>query len=63
MLYRILVYIHVSSVILSIGPFFILLPIVKKLHSSREQEMNAYLITFQSVVRLAKHTGHVLVIT
>jgi len=63
LLYRILVYIHVSSVILSIGPFFILLPIVKKLHSSREQEMNAYLITFQSVVRLAKHTGHVLVIT
>ena len=29
LLYRILVYIHVSSVILSIGPFFILLPIVK----------------------------------
>ncbi len=63
LLYRILVYIHVSSVILSIGPFFILLPIVKKLHSSREQEINAYLSTFQSVVRLAKHTGHVLVIT
>jgi hypothetical protein len=63
LLYRFLIYLHVLSVIVSIGPFFILLPIVKKLSMAKEVEMNAYLDTFRFVVRLAKHTGHVLVAT
>ncbi|MDQ0219764.1 DUF2269 family protein [Peribacillus cavernae] len=63
LLYRILIYIHVLSVIVSIGPFFILLPIAKKLRIAKESEMSAYLDTFRSVVRLAKHSGHVLVVT
>ncbi|TWI54556.1 hypothetical protein [Halalkalibacter nanhaiisediminis] len=59
--YRIFIYLHVSSAIASIGPFFILLPIVKKLRTAKEMEINAYLNTFRFVVRLAKHAGHVLV--
>jgi hypothetical protein len=62
-LYRILLYIHVLSVIASIGPFFILLPIVKKLRMAREPEMSAYLETFRVVVQLARHSGHVLSVT
>jgi hypothetical protein len=61
LLYRFLVYIHILSVIVSIGPFFILFPIVKKLQKSKEEEMSVYLDTFQFVVFLAKHAGHVLV--
>jgi hypothetical protein len=60
-LYRIVIYIHVLSVIASIGPFFILLPIVKKLLIAKESELDAYLNTFRFVVRLSKHAGHVLV--
>jgi hypothetical protein len=63
LLYRILIYIHVLSVIVSIGPFFILLPIAKKMHLVREAELNAYLDTFRFVVRLAMHSGHVLIIS
>lgn len=59
--YRLFIYLHISSAIASIGPFFILLPIVKKLRIAKEMEINAYLDTFRFVVRLAKHAGHVLV--
>ncbi len=59
--YSVLLYIHVASVIVSIGPFFILFPIAKKLRVAKAAEMEAYLHTFRSVVWLAKHAGHVLV--
>jgi hypothetical protein len=62
-LYRILLYIHILSVIVSIGPFFILFPVVKKLRTANEAEMNAHLGTFRFIVRLAKHSGHVLVVS
>lgn len=62
-LYRILIYIHILSVIASIGPFFILLPVGNKLQAAKEAELSAYLGTFRSVVRLAMHSGHVLVVT
>lgn len=62
-LYRILIYIHILSVIASIGPFFILLPVVKKLRVAVEAEMNAYLDIFRFAVRFAKHSGHVLVVS
>jgi hypothetical protein len=60
-LYRVVIYIHVLSVIASIGPFFILLPVVKKLLTAKEPELDAHLDTFRFVVRLSKHAGHVLV--
>lgn len=61
LLYRILIFIHVVSVIVSIGPFFILLPLVKKLRVAGVTEIDTYLDTFRFVVRLSKHSGHVLV--
>jgi hypothetical protein len=61
--YRIIIYLHVSSVIASIGPFFILMPIVKKLPASEGKELGGYLATLKSVVRLSMHAGHVLVVT
>ncbi|KKI91988.1 hypothetical protein WQ54_11890 [Bacillus sp. SA1-12] len=59
--YRFLIFIHVVSVIASIGPFFILLPLVKKLNKAGDSELDTYLKTFRYVVRLSKHSGHVLV--
>ncbi|MFF3024904.1 hypothetical protein ACFVRR_19995 [Gottfriedia sp. NPDC057948] len=61
MLYRMLLYIHIASVILSIGPFFVLIPILKKLHTSKSAIQQSYLDVFRFAVRLAKHAGHVLV--
>ncbi|MDZ5473552.1 hypothetical protein SM124_17695 [Bacillus sp. 31A1R] len=59
--YKILIFTHVLSAIISIGPFFSLLPITKKLSHAKEVELNVHLDTFRFVVRLAKHAGHVLV--
>jgi hypothetical protein len=61
LLYRGLLYIHILSVIVSIGPFFILFPIIKKLRTAEGAEMNAHVGTFRFIVWLAKHAGHVLV--
>ena len=61
LVYRILIYIHVLSAIVSIGPFFILFALVKRLPGASKAELDAYLTTFRFVVRLAKHSGHVLV--
>ncbi|MBY6038184.1 hypothetical protein KUV80_16105 [Fictibacillus nanhaiensis] len=61
LLYKVFLYIHILSVIASIGPFFILFPIVKKLRTADGAEMDAHLATFRFIVWLAKHAGHVLV--
>ncbi|MBW3112066.1 MULTISPECIES: hypothetical protein [Bacillaceae] len=61
LLYRTLIYLHVISVVASIGPFFILLPMMKKLRSASETVLPSYLETFRFTVQLSKHSGHVLV--
>ncbi|WP_028401800.1 DUF2269 family protein [Ectobacillus panaciterrae] len=63
MLYRLFLYIHIFSVILSIGPFFLLIPLLKKLQASESSIQQAYLDVFRFAVRLAKHAGHVLVVS
>ncbi|WP_134683802.1 DUF2269 family protein [Brevibacillus migulae] len=62
-LYPFLLYIHIVSAIMSIGPFFVLIPMVKKLREASEQEEQAYVNTFRFVIQLAKHAGHVLVVS
>ncbi|BBH18940.1 hypothetical protein Back11_02850 [Paenibacillus baekrokdamisoli] len=59
--YKLLLYLHVLSAIISIGPFFALIPLVKKLRGAEILEQNAYVVTFRYAIRLAKHAGHVLV--
>jgi len=48
---------------MSIGPFFVLIPMVKKLRETSELEEQAYVNTFRFVIQLAKHAGHVLVVS
>ncbi|MBW7477629.1 hypothetical protein K0T92_23185 [Paenibacillus oenotherae] len=63
MLHRLYLYTHIVSAIMSIGPFFILIPLLSKLRASELHVQHAYLDTFKSAVRLAKHAGHVLVVS
>ncbi|WP_139487960.1 hypothetical protein [Brevibacillus dissolubilis] len=62
-LYRILLYVHILSAILSIGPFFILLPIIRKLRTAEGLVEQAYLDAFRFSNQLAKHAGHVLTVS
>ncbi|SEN93362.1 Predicted integral membrane protein [Mesobacillus persicus] len=59
--YRFIIYLHVLSAIVSIGPFFILVPVIKKLKASTGEKLAAYLDIFRFAVWLSKHSGHVLV--
>lgn len=61
MAYKLLLYIHIFSAILSIGPFFVLLPMMRKLRNAKSEVEHAYLGIFKSAIRLVKHAGHVLV--
>lgn len=62
MLYSLIIYIHVISAILSIGPFFILLPILKKMSKTNNMvEFGAFVQAFQAGVTTVKHAGHLLV--
>lgn len=60
-IYMLLLYSHILSAILSIGPLFVLLPIIKKMRTAQYDEMPSYIAVFQSTITIVKHSGHVLV--
>ncbi|GGG25540.1 hypothetical protein GCM10007425_20190 [Lysinibacillus alkalisoli] len=57
-MYLILLYIHIVSAILSIGPLFVLLPLLKRMQTASYEQMTSYLVTFQISIALVKHAGH-----
>jgi hypothetical protein len=61
--YFVLLYMHIFSVILSIGPYFVLLPMLRRLRAEPFETLPVYLDSFTFTVRLTKHAGHVLVTT
>ncbi|PSL40298.1 hypothetical protein B0H99_10575 [Planomicrobium soli] len=60
-MYSILLYAHIMSAILSIGPFFVLVPLVKRMEAAEGAVLQSQIATFKSATRLVKHAGHVLV--
>lgn len=62
-IYTFLLYIHILSAVLSIGPLFVALAIVKKMRTASHVEMLPYIRIFQSAIRIVKHAGHVLVVS
>lgn len=62
-MYTIILYAHIMSAALSIGPFFVLLPMTKRIGAADAGSLQALLITFKSAVRLVMHAGHVLVVS
>lgn len=62
-MYTIMLYAHILSAVLSIGPFFVLLPLVKRMETATGDVLVSHITTFKSATRLVKHAGHVLVTT
>ncbi len=60
-LYLGLIFIHVISAVVSIGPLFVLFSVLHKMRHADPITEKAYISVFRSVVRLIKHAGHVLV--
>lgn len=63
LLYKLLLYIHILSAMASIGPFFVLISLVRKMRTAQWPELGAYINMFRSSTRLVKHMGHVLVVS
>lgn len=62
-MYSVFLYLHILSAVLSIGPFFVLLPLLKRMDGAAEMVLQSQIATFRSAIRLVKHAGHVLVAT
>lgn len=61
--YSTIVFLHVISAVLSIGPLFVLMPIIKRLRGVDMLIEEAYLSIIRVVIRIVMHAGHVLVFT
>ncbi|MGH2319096.1 hypothetical protein ACRC6Q_15120 [Planococcus sp. SE5232] len=62
-MYTFILYAHILSAVLSIGPFFVLLPLIKRMETAAGILLDSHITTFRSATRLVKHAGHVLVTT
>jgi len=58
-----LLFAHILSAVLSIGPLFVLLPLLTKMKTATDDQMKIYLIAFQAAITVVKHAGHVVVPT
>lgn len=61
--YGTIVFMHVVSAMLSIGPLFILMPIIKRLRGVERDIEGAYLSVINVIIRIVMHAGHVLVVS
>ncbi|QHJ69502.1 hypothetical protein [Planococcus halotolerans] len=62
-MYTVILYAHILSAALSIGPFFVLVLLVKRIREADTQYLSGLIATFRSAIRLVMHAGHVLVAT
>ncbi len=62
-LYVAIIFIHVLSAVVSIGPLFVLFSLISKMNHLKDGMDEAYISIFRSIVRLIKHAGHVLVVS
>jgi len=61
--YGAIVFAHVVSSIISVGPLFLLLPLIRRLRSAKAEAEDIYLAMIRVIIRLVMHSGHVLVVT
>ncbi|WP_107838339.1 hypothetical protein [Metasolibacillus meyeri] len=63
LLFNILLYVHIASAIVSIGPLFALFSILKRMETAEESMLIGYVQSFQAGITAVKHGGHVLVLS
>lgn len=60
-MYTFILFAHVISAILSIGPFFVLFPVLNRMKEKNRDVLDSHIEVFQAAIRIVKHAGHVLV--
>lgn len=61
--YGAIVFAHVVSAVISVGPLFLLLPLIRRLRTAKAEAEDIYLAFIRVIIRLVMHAGHVLVVT
>ncbi|ARF13372.1 MULTISPECIES: hypothetical protein [Sporosarcina] len=61
--YGAIVFAHVVSAIISVGPLFLLLPLIRRLRTAKAEAEDIYLAFIRVIIRLVMHSGHVLVVS
>lgn len=61
--YGAVVFAHVVSAVISVGPLFLLLPLIRRLRAAKGETEDIYLAFIRVIIRLVMHAGHVLVVT
>lgn len=62
-MYKFIVFIHIISAILSIGPFIVLFPVLNRMVGKSGDVLDSLIEIFQAAIRIVKHAGHVLVVS
>jgi uncharacterized membrane protein len=62
-MYGTMVFVHVVSAVLSIGPLFLLMPTIKRLRNADIPTEKAYLTIIKVIIRTVMHAGHLLVLS
>ncbi|WP_342515128.1 DUF2269 family protein [Sporosarcina sp. FSL K6-1522] len=62
-IYGVMVFMHVFSAILSIGPLFLLMPVIKRVRGVGTEVEQAYMSVINVIIRIVMHAGHLLVVT
>ncbi len=62
-MYQWILYLHIVSVVVSIGPVMIFLPMINKMREADQTKILVLIDVFRSIVWGIKHAGHVLVTT
>lgn len=63
LLLTIIIYLHVVSAVVSVGPLVALLPILNKMEKTDESQLSGFVQAFQISITVVKHAGHVLVLS
>lgn len=61
--YGAVVFAHVVSAVIAVGPLFLLLPLIRRLRTAKAEAEDIYLAFIRVIIRLVMHAGHVLVVT
>lgn len=62
-IYGVMVFLHVFSAIISIGPLFLLMPIIRRARGVAAEVEQAYMSVINVIIRIVMHAGHLLVVT
>lgn len=61
--YGTIVFFHVVSAVLAIGPLFMFMPIIRRVRNAEWEVEKTLLSVIKAIIRLVMHAGHALVVT